>query len=176
MSTIVELLKEAGIIPEGAQREHQRWSFTPEPEDQDPDILPRMPEQLPSAIAEVLAESEYTFSRQTDLDSLKDFAAHQRDGVLILRTDSGKKLQAQTHFYITRAGNYRFPYESSDMIDFMTDGRNFLQYEEANGELTQVWFSSGAYLHYGEQQTFCELAPSTKRTVQKKETTREQGE
>lgn len=168
MSDVTTLLIEAGIIPECALREHARWSFTPDVDDHDPDVLPMLPEQLPQALAQAAADTEYTFSRQTDLDALRQFGSAKREGTLMLRTDTGKKLQASTFFYITSLGSFRFPYESTDMIDYMTNGQNFLQYQAENGDTKQVWFSDGVYLHYGKDQAFCELKPSVQQTISKK--------
>lgn len=156
MTTIVDVLTAAKILPEDTLAEFRRWGMVDESVADEPRLLASPgAADIVRQLDEVIQGEGYVLARETDLDALRVFAKDRRTGTLVFITPEGTRRES-TEYAVTPAG-YLLPWPTDDIAELLTNGKSYLDVGKGKAH---VYFTDSVDLYFDDEKMFLRLVPA----------------
>jgi hypothetical protein len=157
MNPIASIVVKAGILPEEITAEFRKWGL-PIPEDSGPPLTSA--EAVVGAIEQAMQSEGYVLTRETDLEVLGQYLNTQKVGSMHLVAEDpegDQEAEFQCTYGMTPLGEYIIPNRGESFVEFMTNGKTYLQTTEH-----RIFFADARDLFYGDNKAFIICVPSVK--------------
>ncbi len=146
----------AGIIPEEALDEFQRWGALPKPDEHELHPFEDI-EQAVIAIQDALDSEEQVRLQTTDLDLLRwylDKNNHIKGRLVVVNGLTGKRATKTITFAIAPpAQKYVIPWSDESIEEVLTNGQTYLSYKKDDTNV-RVYFDAAEDMYFGEVKVF----------------------